>query len=142
MNSLHVSSNSVLIFRRTIILIHLSSWGWAQSCFKHVEDSNKHIIEEILRQVGHLPEESHFSVVVKIFNPAFLTETLKLNWTKAIMYAGSKINSACLYTWAVHKIKLMVMECVVCSKKVTFSAAVTKVFLTAWKQLLYNHRCQ
>jgi len=23
---------------------------------KHVEDSNKHIIEEILLQVGHLPE--------------------------------------------------------------------------------------
>jgi len=23
---------------------------------KHVEDSNKHIIEETVRQVGHLPE--------------------------------------------------------------------------------------
>jgi hypothetical protein len=23
---------------------------------KHVEDSNKHVIEEIVRQVGHLPE--------------------------------------------------------------------------------------
>jgi hypothetical protein len=39
------------------------------------------------------------------------------------------INSACLYMWAVHKIKLMVMECVVCSKKVMFSAAVTNYFL-------------
>jgi hypothetical protein len=39
-----------------VVLIHLSSWGWAQSCSKHVEDSNKHIIEEIVRQVGHLPE--------------------------------------------------------------------------------------
>ena len=27
-----------------------------QSCSKHVEDSNKHIIEDIVRQVGHLPE--------------------------------------------------------------------------------------
>jgi len=34
----------------------LSSWRWTQSCSKHVEDSNKHIIVEILRQVGHLPE--------------------------------------------------------------------------------------
>jgi len=34
----------------------LSSWGWAHSCSKHVEDSNKHIIEETVRQVGHLPE--------------------------------------------------------------------------------------
>jgi len=36
--------------------MHLSSWGWAQSCSKHVEDSNKHIIEETVRQVGYLPE--------------------------------------------------------------------------------------
>ena len=39
-----------------VVLIQLSSWRWAQSCSKHVEDSNKHIIEEIVRQVGHLPE--------------------------------------------------------------------------------------
>jgi len=37
-------------------LIQLSSWRWAQSCSKHVEDSNKHIIEEIVRHVGYLPE--------------------------------------------------------------------------------------
>ena len=38
-------------------LIQLCSWSWAQSCSKQVvEDSNKHIIEEIVRQVGHLPE--------------------------------------------------------------------------------------
>jgi hypothetical protein len=36
--------------------MQLSSWRWAQSCSKHVEDLNKHIIEEIVRQVGHLPE--------------------------------------------------------------------------------------
>jgi hypothetical protein len=34
----------------------MSSWGWAQCGSKHVEDSNKHIIEEIVRQVGYLPE--------------------------------------------------------------------------------------
>jgi len=31
-------------------------YWWAQICSKHVEDSNKHIIEEIVRQVGYLPE--------------------------------------------------------------------------------------
>jgi len=39
-----------------VVLIQLSTWGWAHSCSKHVEDSNKHIIEEIVCQVGHLPE--------------------------------------------------------------------------------------
>jgi len=38
------------------VFIQLSSWGWTHSCSKHVEDSNKHIIEEIVRQVGYLPE--------------------------------------------------------------------------------------
>jgi hypothetical protein len=37
-------------------LIQLFSWGWAQSCSKHVKDSNKCIIEETVRQVGYLPE--------------------------------------------------------------------------------------
>jgi hypothetical protein len=41
------------------VLILLSSWRWAQSCSKHVEYSNKHIIEEIVRQIGHLPEKKH-----------------------------------------------------------------------------------
>jgi len=41
-----------------VVLIQLTSWGWAHSCSKHVEDSNKHIIEEIVRQVGYLPEFS------------------------------------------------------------------------------------
>ena len=40
------------------VLIQLSSWGWAQSCSKRVEDSNKHMIEEIVRQVGYLPEQN------------------------------------------------------------------------------------
>jgi len=39
-----------------VVLIQLSSWGWAQGCLKHAEDSNKHIIEENVHQVGHLPE--------------------------------------------------------------------------------------
>jgi hypothetical protein len=39
-----------------VILIQLSTWRWGHSCSKHVEDSNKHIIEEIVRQVCHLPE--------------------------------------------------------------------------------------
>ena len=30
--------------------------GGTHSCSKHVEDSNKHVIEEIVRQVGYLPE--------------------------------------------------------------------------------------
>jgi hypothetical protein len=34
----------------------MSSWGWAQGCSKHAEDSNKHIIEEIVPEVGYLPE--------------------------------------------------------------------------------------
>ena len=37
-------------------LIQLSSWGWARSCSKHIQDSNKHIIEEIVSQVGYPPE--------------------------------------------------------------------------------------
>jgi len=42
-----------LIFRvimSEVVLIQLSSWGWAHSCSKHVEDSNKHIIEETVCQ--------------------------------------------------------------------------------------------
>jgi len=37
-------------------LIQISSWRWAQSRSKHVEDSNKHIIDEIVHQIGYLPE--------------------------------------------------------------------------------------
>ena len=39
-----------------VVLIQLSFWGWAHSCSKHVQDSDKHIIEETVRQVGYLPE--------------------------------------------------------------------------------------
>jgi len=37
-------------------LTQLSSWGWARSFSKHVEDWNKYIIEEIMCQVVYLPE--------------------------------------------------------------------------------------
>jgi hypothetical protein len=50
-----------------VVLIHLSSWGWAQSCWKHVEESNKYIIEETVRQVGHL-QESLVSVFYKMMH--------------------------------------------------------------------------
>jgi hypothetical protein len=46
----------VLVFIPDVVLIQLSSWGWAQGCSKHAEDSNKHIIEEFVHQVGYLPE--------------------------------------------------------------------------------------
>jgi hypothetical protein len=39
-----------------VVLIRLSSWEWTQSCSKHVEDSKKYVIEEIVRQIGYLPE--------------------------------------------------------------------------------------
>jgi len=48
-----------LVFRVIIpdvVSIQLSSWGWAQSCSKYVEGSNKHITEETVCQVGYLPE--------------------------------------------------------------------------------------
>jgi hypothetical protein len=47
-----------LIFRVIIpdVLIQLSFRGWAHSCSKHVKNSNKHLTEEIMHQVGYLPE--------------------------------------------------------------------------------------
>jgi hypothetical protein len=36
--------------------MQLSSWGWAHSCSKRVEDPNKRILVEMVRQVGYLPE--------------------------------------------------------------------------------------
>jgi hypothetical protein len=39
-----------------VVLIQLSSRRLAQRCSKHVEDSNKHIIEETVCQVSHLLE--------------------------------------------------------------------------------------
>jgi hypothetical protein len=51
--------NHSVVFRVIIpevVLIQLSSWGWAQCCSKHIEDSNKHIIKKIVHQVGNHPE--------------------------------------------------------------------------------------
>ena len=39
-----------------VIFIQLSSRGWAQGCSKHVEDSNKRIMEENVCHVGYLQE--------------------------------------------------------------------------------------
>ena len=55
-----------------VVSIQLSSWRWAQGCSKHVEDSNKHIIEEIVRQVGCLPE---------LYEDARLEKYKKLSWS-------------------------------------------------------------
>jgi len=49
-----MATNRVIV--PEVVLLQLSSWRWAQSCSKHVEDSNKHIIGENVRQVDHLPE--------------------------------------------------------------------------------------
>jgi len=48
------------------VLIQLSSWRWAHSCSKHLEDSNKHSIEDAVRHVGHLPE-LEIGVLVIVF---------------------------------------------------------------------------
>jgi len=53
LQSIHLN---VRVIIPEVVLIQLSSWGWAHSCSKHVEYSNKHIIEETVRQVGYLPE--------------------------------------------------------------------------------------
>jgi len=48
-----------------VVLIQLSSWGWSHSCSKHVEDSNKHVIEEIVRQDGYLSELHSYVLTYK-----------------------------------------------------------------------------
>jgi len=50
------TTTSIEWLYQMFILIQLASWGWAQACSKHIEDSNKHIIEETVLQVGYLPE--------------------------------------------------------------------------------------
>ena len=42
------ATNTVII--PEVVFIQLSSWRWAHSCSKHIEDSNKCIIGEIVRQ--------------------------------------------------------------------------------------------
>jgi hypothetical protein len=49
--------------------MQLSSWRWAQSCSKHIEDSNKHNVEVIVPQVGYLPEfEPYLRLYKKFLN--------------------------------------------------------------------------
>jgi hypothetical protein len=45
------------------VLIQLFSWGWAQGCSKHVEDSNKHTIEETVRQFVYVPEQGCYLIL-------------------------------------------------------------------------------
>jgi len=47
-------------------LMQLFSWGWAHSCSKHVENSNKHITEEIVSQVGYLSELHVKTVTIRV----------------------------------------------------------------------------
>jgi hypothetical protein len=60
--------------------MQLSSWEWAQSCSKHVMESNKHIIEEIVSQVGHLPELYEDARSEKYNTLIFTVTYLHLKW--------------------------------------------------------------
>jgi hypothetical protein len=51
-----------------VVLIQLSSWGWAQGWSKHVEDSNRHIMEESVHQVGYLLELYNDAQSEKVYN--------------------------------------------------------------------------
>ena len=64
-----------------VVLIQLSSWGWAHSCSKHVEDSNKHTIEETVCQVGYLPELYEDAWSEKYIKK----KTLMLFWTSLLI---------------------------------------------------------
>jgi hypothetical protein len=69
--------------------MQLSSWRSAQSCSKHVEDSNKHIIEEVVLQVGHLPElyEDVRPEKYKIYIPLFrINYRIVINYKNTIHY--------------------------------------------------------
>ena len=62
-----------------VVFKQLSSWGWAHSCSKHVEDSNKHIVQEIVCQVGYLSEEFWvlFMFLTQVFFFFFPLEDLR-----------------------------------------------------------------
>jgi hypothetical protein len=99
-NSLHVSSNLVLIIRRingintTFGICHFVqvtactewhipdsynwfSWWWAQGCLKHVENWNEHIRKGIVRQVGYLQElwRMNFKAKNTFYCPAFVNNS-------------------------------------------------------------------
>ena len=80
-----------------VVLIQLSSWGWAQSCSKHEKDSNKHIIEEIVRQVGHLPD------LIDLDNLCNKNNCIFLQFTRAVLQC------ICVYI-TLHYITLHVLQ--------------------------------
>jgi hypothetical protein len=86
-----------------VVLIQLSTWGWAHSCSKYVEDSNKHIIEEIVRQVGYLPKfyedtrSEKYKSFLKIwkgifiyFRISFIPQIVKANILKPVIFSATK----------------------------------------------------
>jgi hypothetical protein len=80
------TTNTVVI--PVVVLIQLSSsWGWAQSCLKHVEDSYKHIIEEILPQVGYL----RLGLPNVLFPSDFLTNNVSHSPGYLILYCITRI---------------------------------------------------
>ena len=60
----------------------MSSWGWAHSCSIHVEDSSKHIIEEIAGQVGYLPELYEDARSEKIYIEKIYAKTYLMKRTR------------------------------------------------------------
>ena len=70
-----------------VVLIQLKSWGWAQDCSKHVEDSNKHIVEETGHQVGYLPEFMEhvilWKLVIAILFSQELTTCPSVKWIQS-----------------------------------------------------------
>ena len=100
-----------------VVLIQLSSWRWAQSCLKHVGDPNKHIIEETVRQVGHLPELilCVYFTSLKTVSEAESTQLLcntrscwffcKLNFIITCIKWWFKTGYVCMYSYAISKEK-------------------------------------
>jgi hypothetical protein len=71
-----------------VVLIHLSSLGRTHSCSKHAEDSNKRDIEEIVRQVGYLPElyeDARSEKILKIFSSTLFIK-ISINLLKTSGY--------------------------------------------------------
>jgi len=59
-----------------VVFIQMSSWGWAHSCSKHVEDSNKYIIKEIMREVYRLVGWAYMQVHLEFH----VKQELHLRW--------------------------------------------------------------
>ena len=74
--------------------MQLSSWGWAHSCSKHVEDSYKRIIEEIVRQVYRLVGWAYMQVRLEFhvqyeLHLCWPDETAALFYGHFIQYIGT-----------------------------------------------------